>query len=101
MSSPSYLVQILLPKETGEGQRVSQKWFEDLLKEFTEKFGGATSVVRAPTQGLWRRGSGVAKCGALRDASTLRAHRASCVFHAATLNAQRLADRRQAGASLP
>ena len=54
MSPPSYLVQILLPKETGNGQPISQKWFEALLKELTEKFGGATSFVRAPGQGLWR-----------------------------------------------
>jgi hypothetical protein len=55
-SSPSYLVQILLPKETGGGQPIAQGWFEGLLQELTDKFGGATSFVRAPGQGLWRNG---------------------------------------------
>jgi hypothetical protein len=54
VSPPSYLVQILLPKETGNGQPISHQWFEAVLKELTEKFGGATSFLRAPGQGLWR-----------------------------------------------
>src|SRR4051812_45862593 len=58
-AGPSHLVQILLPKETGTGQPISQKWFESLLKELTDKFGGATSFVRAPGQGLWRTGGEV------------------------------------------
>lgn len=52
----SYLVEILLPKETGHGKPIEQKWFEDLLTELTGKFGGATSFMRAPGQGLWRSG---------------------------------------------
>jgi hypothetical protein len=39
---------MLLPKETGSGKRVGQGWFEDLLKELIERFGGATSFGRAP-----------------------------------------------------
>jgi len=54
--SASYLVQILLPKETGKGEPVSQEWFESFLKELTDRFGGATSFVRSPAQGLWRDG---------------------------------------------
>ena len=56
MSGP-YLVQTLLPKETGKGEPVAKTWFENFLKELTAEFGGATSFVRAPGQGLWR-GSG-------------------------------------------
>ncbi|MDI3562512.1 hypothetical protein [Bradyrhizobium sp. Arg816] len=52
----SYLIQILLPKEKGDGKPVSQRWFEELLEELSGKFGGATSFVRAPGQGLWRSG---------------------------------------------
>jgi len=48
MSAPSHLVQILVPKETGNGTPVSKEWFDSFLKELTEKFGGATSFVRAP-----------------------------------------------------
>jgi hypothetical protein len=55
--APSYLVQILLPKETGNGQPVPRSWFEDLLEELTGEFGGVTSFIRAPGQGLWRSGS--------------------------------------------
>ncbi|WP_244433058.1 hypothetical protein [Bradyrhizobium japonicum] len=49
-------MQILLPKERGDGEPVSQRWFEEFLEEMTGKFGGATSFVRAPGQGLWRSG---------------------------------------------
>jgi hypothetical protein len=48
--STSYLVQILLPKETGKGEPVSQQWFENFLKELTDQFGGATSFVREPVR---------------------------------------------------
>ena len=53
-AGPRYLVQILLPKETGNGQPICKEWFDAFLKELTEKFGGATSFLRAPGQGLWR-----------------------------------------------
>jgi hypothetical protein len=52
----SYLVQILLPRETGHGKPIGQRWFEGLLTELTGKFGGATSFMRAPGLGLWRNG---------------------------------------------
>jgi hypothetical protein len=49
--SPAYLVQVLVPKARGDGSPVTRKWFEGLLKELTERFGGATSFIRAPGQG--------------------------------------------------
>jgi hypothetical protein len=58
-AAASYLVQILLPKETGSRKPVAQNWFEGLLQELTGTFGGATSFVRAPGQGLWRNGGEV------------------------------------------
>jgi hypothetical protein len=57
----SHLVQILLPKETGGGQPVSEKWFDAFLKELTDKFGGVTSFLRAPGQGLWQSGGATEK----------------------------------------
>lgn len=48
----SYLVQILVPKETGKGEPVSKEWFNKFLKELTDEFGGATSFIRAPGEGL-------------------------------------------------
>lgn len=53
------LVQILLHTRTGTGQPVTQARFEELLQELTDKFGGATSFVRAPGLGLWDSGRDV------------------------------------------
>ena len=57
----SHLVQILLPKETGKGQPIDKEWFDGFLKELTDKFGGATSFLRAPGTGLWQSGGGTEK----------------------------------------
>ena len=54
--SRAFLIEILVPKVTGKGQPVTQEWFEAFLKELPQTFGGATSFVRAPGQGLWRDG---------------------------------------------
>lgn len=57
--SASHLVQILLPKEIGSREPISQKFFEDLLKELTREFGGATVMTeRLDTEfwcSLWKR----------------------------------------------
>ena len=53
---PSYLVEILLPRKTGHGHPIGEDWFDGFLKDLTENFGGATSFLRAPGQGLWRSG---------------------------------------------
>lgn len=55
----SHLVEILLPTQTGDGKAIGQDWFERLLTERTEKFGGATSFVRAPNKGLWQSGAAI------------------------------------------
>ena len=55
-SGPSHLVQILLPNETGNGQPISKDWFDGFVEELTQKFGGATSFLRASGQGLWLSG---------------------------------------------
>ena len=52
----SYLVEILLPKETGHGQPIGEDWFDGFLKDLTENFGGATSFLREPGRGLWQSG---------------------------------------------
>jgi hypothetical protein len=54
--SASYLIEILLPKETGKGELVSKEWFETFLKELTDRFGGATSFLRSQGRGLWHDG---------------------------------------------
>ncbi|MBR1251760.1 hypothetical protein JQ609_33205 [Bradyrhizobium sp. AUGA SZCCT0169] len=57
----SHLVEILLPKETGKGQPIGQHWLDCFLKELSDRFGGATSFLRAPGQGLWQSGGGTEK----------------------------------------
>ena len=36
-AGPSHLVQILLPKETGKGEPIAKDWFENFLKELTDR----------------------------------------------------------------
>ena len=54
MSRTGYIVELLLPQQTGNGAPVAMDWFEQLLAELTGKFGGVTSFVRAPGKGLWQ-----------------------------------------------
>ena len=49
MSAGSFqLVEILMPRETGNGRPVGKGkgWFDGFLKELTERFGGANSFLR-------------------------------------------------------
>jgi hypothetical protein len=59
--SSSHLVQILLPTECGNGEPIRRDWFDGFLEELTEKFGGATTFLRAPGQGLWQSEGGTEK----------------------------------------
>lgn len=54
MEKGHHLVQILLPTRTGDSEQVDRGWFEALLVELTMKFGGATSFLRTPGEGLWQ-----------------------------------------------
>ena len=60
-AGPTHLVQMLLPQQTGRGEPIGRDWFDRLLKELTDEFGGATSFLRAPGQGLWQSGGGTEK----------------------------------------
>jgi hypothetical protein len=44
-------------RERATARPVTQARFEELLQELTNKFGGVTSFVRAPGQGLWNSGA--------------------------------------------
>ena len=55
-AGPCHLVEILLPKQSGNGEPVGKEWFEGLLQELTDKFGVATSFARSPGKGLWQSG---------------------------------------------
>jgi len=48
-----YLIEILVPKLAGDGNRVPADWFDSILEELTERFGGAASFARRPGKGLW------------------------------------------------
>jgi hypothetical protein len=52
MATTSNLIQILLPANGGD-----EGVFERLAQELTAKFGGVTSFIRAPAEGLWNAGS--------------------------------------------
>ncbi len=66
-----HLVQILLPLLTGKGKDLEQDLFEDLLKELTDRFGGATSFKQSPGQGHWDSGKQIEKdCVALIEVVT-------------------------------
>lgn len=51
-----HLVQILIPLITGRNKKVEKRWFEGLLHELTDRFGGATSFKQSPGQGHWDSG---------------------------------------------
>lgn len=52
-----HLVQILLPKSRGDGASVAREWFKVFLGELSERFGGVTSFLRSPGEGLWEDGN--------------------------------------------
>ena len=54
-------MQILIPLVTGDGKQLEKEWFEGLLKELTDRFGGATSFIQSPGQGHWDSGKDIEK----------------------------------------
>ena len=56
-----HLVQILVPLMTGKNTRLEKSWFDELLQELTDRFGGATSFVQSPGQGIWDSGKQIEK----------------------------------------
>lgn len=51
------LVELFVPLETGSGERVGRDFVERVVRELTDRFGGATAFTRAPAEGLWKQGS--------------------------------------------
>jgi hypothetical protein len=49
-----YLVQILLPLYDNEGSPFAQQEYARVRDELTELFGGITTYVRSPAEGLWK-----------------------------------------------
>jgi hypothetical protein len=49
-----YIIQLLLPLYTNEGEQLPKSLFEKVSVQLTEKFGGLTSFTRSPAVGLWK-----------------------------------------------
>lgn len=49
-----YLIQILLPLYDNGGTPFTQRDYIQVRDELTERFGGITSFLRSPAEGLWR-----------------------------------------------
>lgn len=49
-----FLIQILLPLYANDGKPFPQPEFEQVRDELTELFGGITTYVRSPAEGLWK-----------------------------------------------
>jgi hypothetical protein len=53
MSAPRVLIQILLPTVDGRGAPVPKAMLRTLAAELARRFGGVTSYLHAPAEGLW------------------------------------------------
>jgi hypothetical protein len=53
-----HLIQLLLPVQDNHGQAYPRRFYDELVKRLTEKFGGVTAYTRAPATGVWEAGSG-------------------------------------------
>lgn len=49
-----YLIQILLPLYDNDGTLFPQQEYTRVRDELTELFGGITTFVRSPAEGLWK-----------------------------------------------
>ena len=51
-----HLIQLLLPLCDNEGHPFTQSIYLHVRDELTERFGGITTYVRSPAEGLWKEG---------------------------------------------
>jgi hypothetical protein len=52
-----YLIQILLPLYDNSGEPFPQHEYMRVRDELAERFGGITTYVRSPAEGLWKGGA--------------------------------------------
>ncbi len=52
-----YLIQVLLPVQTNNGEPIPRETFGAVRRELTDKFGGLTVYSRSPAEGLWQEPS--------------------------------------------
>jgi hypothetical protein len=53
-----HLVQFFLPLRDNHGQPFARLLFSEVRRELAERFGGVTTYLRAPAQGLWEDADG-------------------------------------------
>ena len=53
-----FLIQLLLPVRTEDGQPFPREQYDRLALALTERFGGVTAFTRAPAAGMWEEPSG-------------------------------------------
>lgn len=53
-----HLVQLLLPLRDNDGNAFGRDAFDEVRRELTERFGGATLYARAPAVGVWKDDDG-------------------------------------------
>ena len=58
-----HLIQLLLPLCDNEGHPFPQSMYLKVRDELIETFGGITTYVRSPAEGLWKEG----QCCAVKD----------------------------------
>lgn len=58
-----HLIQLLLPLCDNDGHPFPQSMYLQIRDELTEQFGGITTYLRSPAEGLWKEG----KCCTVRD----------------------------------
>lgn len=49
-----YLIQILLPLYTNQGEKFENYMYINVKEELTQIFGGVTMYTRSPATGLWK-----------------------------------------------
>lgn len=50
------LIQLLVPLYDGEGKRYPARYYSQLQRKLTDKFGGLTIYSRNPAEGFWKEG---------------------------------------------
>jgi len=56
-----YLIQILLPLYTNEGEAFEQRAYDRVRDELTKKFGGVTAFRSSPAEGVWKEGGRISR----------------------------------------
>lgn len=54
MCDPRHLIQLLLPLGDNGGHPFPQSIYLQVRDELTDRFGGITTYVRSPAEGLWK-----------------------------------------------